>query len=115
MAAIQPVSAVIADCLRHTALGDAADRQFQTDEVGPAFVVRRPGDASLAVTPQVPMSVYHALPRAAEQLFGVFRGRVSPAFDVSYGHRGVVYRASGDATEPSRCGLACRVHVFRHD
>lgn len=43
---------------------------FWTDETGTAFVVRLAGDASLDAAPQVPMSIYYALPRAAEKLFG---------------------------------------------
>jgi len=43
---------------------------FWTDETGTAFVVRLAGDASLEAAPQVPMSIYYALPRAAEKLFG---------------------------------------------
>ena len=43
---------------------------FWTDETGTAFVVQRPADPSLLVAPQVPASIYYALPRAAEKLFG---------------------------------------------
>lgn len=43
---------------------------FWTDETGTVFVVRLPGDASLRAAPQVPASIYYALPRAAERLFG---------------------------------------------
>jgi len=43
---------------------------FWTDETGTAFVVKLPGDASLSVAPQVPASIYYALPRAVEKLFG---------------------------------------------
>jgi hypothetical protein len=43
---------------------------FWTDETGTAFVVRLPGDASLSVAPQVPASIYYALPRAIDRLFG---------------------------------------------
>src|ERR1035441_2383555 len=43
---------------------------FWTDETGTAFVVQPPGDASLAVAPQVPASIYYVLPRAVDKLFG---------------------------------------------
>jgi hypothetical protein len=43
---------------------------FWTDETGTAFVVKFPGDPSLAVAPQVPASLYYALPRAVDRLFG---------------------------------------------
>ena len=43
---------------------------FWTDETGTFFVVQRPNDASLAVAPQVPASIYYVLPRAADRLFG---------------------------------------------
>jgi hypothetical protein len=43
---------------------------FWTDETGTFFVVQRPNDPSLAVAPQVPASIYYALPRAAERVFG---------------------------------------------
>ena len=43
---------------------------FWTDETGTAFVVRLPGDASLAVAPQVPASIYYALPRVVDKIFG---------------------------------------------
>ncbi len=43
---------------------------FWTDETATAFVVRLPGDASLDAAPQVPASIYYALPRAAERLLG---------------------------------------------
>jgi hypothetical protein len=42
---------------------------FWTDEMGTAFVVRLPADPSLAIV-QYPGSIYYALPRAAERLFG---------------------------------------------
>lgn len=45
---------------------------FWIDEIGTAFVVRQgPADPSLAVVPQVPQSIYYALPRAAQALFGL--------------------------------------------
>jgi hypothetical protein len=43
---------------------------FWTDETGTFFVVQRPNDPSLAVAPQVPASIYYALPRTAERIFG---------------------------------------------
>ena len=44
---------------------------FWIDEIGTAFVVHQgPADASLAVAPQVPQSIYYALPRASEALLG---------------------------------------------
>lgn len=43
---------------------------FWTDETATAFVVKLAGDASLDAVPQVPASVYYALPRAAERLLG---------------------------------------------
>src|SRR5580658_4858188 len=43
---------------------------FWTDETGTVFVVKLPGDPSFAVAPQVPASIYYALPRAAGSLFG---------------------------------------------
>ncbi len=43
---------------------------FWTDETGTAFVVQRPADPSLLVAPQVPASIYYALPRVAQSLFG---------------------------------------------
>lgn len=43
---------------------------FWTDETGTAFVVKLPSDPSLAVAPQVPASIYYALPRIAESVFG---------------------------------------------
>jgi Dolichyl-phosphate-mannose-protein mannosyltransferase len=43
---------------------------FWTDETGTVFVVEHPADPSLAVVPQVPASIYFALPRAAQKLFG---------------------------------------------
>jgi hypothetical protein len=41
-----------------------------TDETGTVFVVEHPADPSLAAVPQVPDSIYYALPRAARILFG---------------------------------------------
>ena len=43
---------------------------FWTDETGTAFVVKLPGDASLSAAPQVPASIYYALPRAVDRFFG---------------------------------------------
>jgi hypothetical protein len=43
---------------------------FWTDETGTAFVVKLPGDTSLAAAPQVPASLYYVLPRAVDRLFG---------------------------------------------
>jgi hypothetical protein len=43
---------------------------FWTDETGTVFVVEHPADPSLAAVPQVPASIYFALPRAARRLFG---------------------------------------------
>jgi hypothetical protein len=44
---------------------------FWVDEMATVFVVHRGADdASLQVAPQVPVSIYYALPRAAERLFG---------------------------------------------
>jgi hypothetical protein len=43
---------------------------FWTDETGTVFVVSHPTDPSLAPVPQVPDSIYFALPRAAAKLFG---------------------------------------------
>lgn len=43
---------------------------FWTDETGTVFVVKLAGDASLDAAPQVPASIYYALPRAADRLFG---------------------------------------------
>jgi hypothetical protein len=43
---------------------------FWTDETGTVFVAEHPADPSLAPVPQVPASVYFALPRAARILFG---------------------------------------------
>jgi hypothetical protein len=42
---------------------------FWTDETETVFVVHRPADPSLAVA-QIPASIYYALPRAAESIFG---------------------------------------------
>jgi hypothetical protein len=44
---------------------------FWTDEMGTAFIVERPADPSLAAVPQLPVSIYYALPRAADKLFGL--------------------------------------------
>ena len=43
---------------------------FWTDETATVFVVKLAGDASLDAAPQVPASIYYALPRAAERLLG---------------------------------------------
>src|SRR5579871_1870586 len=44
---------------------------FWVDEMGTAFVVHYgPNHPSFAVAPQVPASIYYALPRGAEALFG---------------------------------------------
>ena len=44
---------------------------FWVDEMATSFVVSHgPNDATLRVAPQVPMSIYYALPRVAEKLFG---------------------------------------------
>lgn len=44
---------------------------FWVDEMGTIFVVRHgAADASLNVAPQVPASIYYALPRASQALFG---------------------------------------------
>jgi hypothetical protein len=43
---------------------------FWTDETGTFFVVHHPHDPSLAVAPQVPASIYYALPRVAESILG---------------------------------------------
>jgi hypothetical protein len=44
---------------------------FWVDEMATAFVVQHgPADPSLQVAPQVPASLYYALPKAAAQLFG---------------------------------------------
>ena len=43
---------------------------FWTDEIGTAFIVQRPADPSLAAVPQLPVSIYYALPRAAGKLLG---------------------------------------------
>ena len=44
---------------------------FWVDEMGTVFVVRQgAGHPSLAVAPQVPQSVYYALPRVSTELFG---------------------------------------------
>lgn len=61
------------------------------------------------------MSICYALPRVAGRLFGFSEIAYRMPFNVCYGHRGVVYRASGDANDRSRYGLACRVHGFRRD
>ena len=42
---------------------------FWTDETETVFVVHRPADPSLAAA-RIPPSIYYALPRAAESLFG---------------------------------------------
>jgi hypothetical protein len=44
---------------------------FWTDETATVFVVEHPADPSLAAVPQVPASIYFALPRAAGRLFGL--------------------------------------------
>ena len=44
---------------------------FWTDEMGTAFIVERPVDPSLAAVPQLPVSIYYALPRAVHSLFGL--------------------------------------------
>jgi hypothetical protein len=45
---------------------------FWVDEMGTAFVVRHgPDDPSLSVAPQVPASIYYALPRLADRWFGL--------------------------------------------
>ena len=44
---------------------------FWVDEAATAFVVHHGAtDPSLAVAPQVPASIYYALPKAAERVFG---------------------------------------------
>ncbi len=43
---------------------------FWVDEMGTAFVVRHPGDASFAAAPQVPASIYFILPKLSSELFG---------------------------------------------
>jgi len=43
---------------------------FWTDETATVFVVQHPADPSLAAVPQVPASIYFALPRMAGRLFG---------------------------------------------
>jgi uncharacterized membrane protein len=44
---------------------------FWVDEMGTAFIVQRgAADPSLRVAPQVPASLYYALPRLASNLFG---------------------------------------------
>ncbi|MDP9054508.1 MAG: glycosyltransferase family 39 protein [Acidobacteriota bacterium] len=43
---------------------------FWTDEFGTAFIVQRPADPSLEAVPQLPVSIYYALPRAVHKLFG---------------------------------------------
>ena len=44
---------------------------FWVDEMATAFVVNHgANDSTLRVAPQVPMSIYYALPQAAEKLFG---------------------------------------------
>jgi len=59
------------DPVYYSALADAAFLQFLVDEAATAFVVHHGAtDPSLAVAPQVPASIYYALPKAAERVFG---------------------------------------------
>ena len=64
-----PLATLLAVCIARLWLVPLPS-SFWVDELVTLFVVRHPGDASFAVAPQVPQSIYYWLPRAAQAIGG---------------------------------------------